>query len=79
MPFVTLHIVSPNGKLLKECEVNSVASMGYAAMHVTEQMGEDDEAGGLLLLDYVTGQPVPEDDMAMKWDGKRLILAQMPR
>ena len=79
MPSVTLHIVGVNGQLLNDCEVNAVTSMGYASMHVAAQLGLDDEMGGLFLIDYQTGQQVPDDDIAAKWADRKLVLVQQPR
>ena len=79
MPSAVFHIVGPNGRHLKDCEVNSVTTIGYAAMHIASQMGADDDVGGMVLLEYPSCQQVPESDIAGDWDGKKLILAMQPR
>ena len=71
-----LLVVGRRGQVLKECSVPNATTITYAAMHVADYLGVDPASGSFFLGEYPTMTPLPDDDIAADWDGKKVLFCR---
>lgn len=71
-----LKVVGRRGQVLKECEVQGASTIGYAVFHVSDILGVDPESGQFYLAEWPSMRPLPEEDLAAEWDGKKVLFCR---
>lgn len=74
MAFLTVMCIC--GDQVGEVWVENATTMRYAALHCADALGDDSEAAKWVLLSYPHLERVPEDELAVQWEGRPVCLAR---